>query len=90
MAGIGEFPTVLSLEELRGLGRTVDTYLETIQKAIKHNKIEEAKNIIALTTDDLNVMCIVGISCSFCDQCSCGSLCTSGDAFEQDCGFERC
>ena len=69
MAGIGEFPIVLSLEELTGLGRTVDTYLETIQKAMKHNEIEEAKNIIALTTDDLNVMCIVGISCSFCDQC---------------------
>jgi hypothetical protein len=55
-AGIGEFPTVLSLEELTGIRGTADTYLETIQKAMKHNEIEEAKNIIALTTDDPSVM----------------------------------
>jgi hypothetical protein len=56
VAGIGEFPTVLGLEELTGLRGTADTYLETIQKAMRHNEIEEAKNIIALTTDDPNVM----------------------------------
>jgi len=53
-AGIGEFLTVLGLKELTGLHGTADTYLETIQKAMRHNEIEDGKNVIILSATNLS------------------------------------
>jgi hypothetical protein len=55
-AELGALPTVLSLDELMGLRGTAEKYLETTKGALKKMDMEDAKNIIALTTDDPNVM----------------------------------
>jgi hypothetical protein len=55
-AELGTPPTVLSLDKLTGLRGTAETYLETVKGALKKMNMEDAKNVIALTTDDPNVM----------------------------------
>lgn len=55
-AEVGQYPTVLSLDELTGHRGSADKYLETVKKALKNMEIENGKNLIALTTDDPTVM----------------------------------
>jgi len=55
-AELGTPPIVLSLDELMGHQGTAETYLETVKGALKKMDMEDGKNVIALTTDDPNVM----------------------------------
>jgi len=55
-ARVGEYPTVLSLDDLTGHRGSADKYLETAKKAMKNMEIEDGRNIIALTTDNPTVM----------------------------------
>lgn len=55
-AELGSPPTVLSLDELTGHRGSAVQYLETLKGALKKMDISDARNIIALTTDDPTVM----------------------------------
>ncbi|KAG1796726.1 uncharacterized protein HD556DRAFT_1431303 [Suillus plorans] len=55
-AEVGQYPTVLSLDELTGHRGSAEKYLETVKKALKNMEIENGRNIIALTMDDPTVM----------------------------------
>jgi hypothetical protein len=55
-AQVGEYPTVLSLDDLTGHRGSANKYLETAKKAMKNMEIEDGRNIIALTTDNPTVM----------------------------------
>ena len=55
-AQVGEYPTVLSLNDLTGHHGLASKYLETAKKAMKNMEIEDGRNIIALTTDNPTVM----------------------------------
>ncbi len=55
-AKVGEYPTVLSLDELTGHCGSAEKYLETAKKAMKNMEIEDGWNIIALTMDNPTVM----------------------------------
>ena len=59
-AKIGEYPTVLSLDELTGHRGSAEKYLETAKKAMKNMEIEDGRNIIALMTDNPTVMQVFG------------------------------
>jgi hypothetical protein len=61
---LGTPPTVLSLDELTGLCGTAEMYLKTAKGALKKMDMEDGENIIALTTDDPNVM--QAFQCLFC------------------------
>lgn len=56
VAELGTPLTVLSLDELTGLRGMAETYLATIKGALKKMNMEDAENVIALTTDNPNVM----------------------------------
>jgi hypothetical protein len=55
-AEVGQYPTVLSLDELTGHQGSAAKYLETVKKAMKNMEIEDGRNLIALMTDDPTVM----------------------------------
>ncbi|KAF7348928.1 DUF659 domain-containing protein [Mycena venus] len=55
-AGVGEYPTVLGLDDLTGNRGSADKYLETMTGAMKKMDIAGGKNVIALTTDNPTVM----------------------------------
>lgn len=55
-AQLGTPPTVLSLDELTGHRGSAVKYLETLKGALKKMDMSEARNIIALCTDDPTVM----------------------------------
>jgi hypothetical protein len=55
-AQVGEYPTVLSLDDLTGHRGSVDNYLEMTKKALRNMEIKDSWNIIALMMDNPMVM----------------------------------
>lgn len=55
-AEIGEYPVVLSLDDMSGNRGSADKYLETAINALKNMGLEDGRNIKALTTDNPSVM----------------------------------
>ncbi|CAK5283387.1 unnamed protein product [Mycena citricolor] len=55
-AGMGEFPTVLALTDMSGNRGSADNYVTTVKDALANMEIADAKNMIALTTDNPTVM----------------------------------
>lgn len=55
-AEVGQYPVVISLSEMTGIRGTADNYLETMKKGLREMEIGDARNVIALTTDDPTVM----------------------------------
>ena len=57
---VGQYPTVLSLEELTGFCGSADKYLETTINAMTKMDLGDGVRFIAVTTDDPNVMWAFG------------------------------
>ncbi|KAJ6602664.1 hypothetical protein DFH09DRAFT_1125301, partial [Mycena vulgaris] len=55
-AGMDEYPSLISLDNMTGNRGSADQYLETITGGLKKMDIGDAKNVIALTTDNPTVM----------------------------------
>jgi hypothetical protein len=64
-AQVGEYPTILSLDDLTGYRRSADKYLEMTKKALRNMEIKNGGNIIALTTDNPIVMQSYRGKCKF-------------------------
>jgi hypothetical protein len=55
-AEVGQYPTLLGLDDLTGNRGSADKYLETLVGAMGKMDITDGKNVIALTTDNPKVM----------------------------------
>ncbi|KAJ7733867.1 hypothetical protein DFH07DRAFT_780507 [Mycena maculata] len=55
-AGVDAYPSLISLDDMTGNHGSADQYMSTITGALEKMDIGDAKNIIALTTDNPNVM----------------------------------
>jgi hypothetical protein len=53
---MGQYPTVLSLDELTGQRGVADNYMEVARRAIKNMGVENGRNFITLITDNPTVM----------------------------------